>query len=120
MRGAVEGRVERGGGRKGGKRGDLGLTCGAVSSGELDRQEAARGDTFRLAPPAVEGAGLEGEVGQDRPGGAWAGLWLPSESLPCELGGVGGICSGSRPAEGPELSGFAAKFSTCITQSRPK
>lgn len=61
---------------------DFGLTCGAVSSGELDRQEAARGDTFRLAPVATEGAGLVGEVGQDRPGGAWAGLWLPSESLP--------------------------------------
>lgn len=98
----------------------LALTCGAVSSGELDRQEAARGDAFRLAPAAAGGAGLVGDVGQDRPGGAWAGLWLPSESLPCELGGVGGICSGSRPAEGPEVSGSAAKFSICVTHSRPK
>lgn len=38
-----------------------------------------------------------GEVGQERPGGAWIGLWLPSESLPWELGGVGGICRDSRP-----------------------
>lgn len=38
-----------------------------------------------------------GEVGQDRLGGACTGLWLPSESLPWELGGVGGICSDSRP-----------------------
>lgn len=85
-----------------------GLTCGAVSSGELDRQEAARGDTFR--PALAGGSGLVGEVGQERLGGAWAGLWLPSESLPCELGGVGGICSGSRPAEGPEVIGSAVGF----------
>lgn len=70
------------------------LTCGAVSRGELDRQDAARGDTFRLA---AAGGGLVGEVGQERPGGAWTGLWLPSESLPWELGGVGGICRDSRP-----------------------
>lgn len=70
------------------------LTWGAVSRGELERQEAARGDTFRLA---WDGGGLVGEVGQDRLGGAWTGLWLPSESLPWELGGVGGICSDSRP-----------------------
>lgn len=102
----------------GGERRDFGLTCGAVSRGELDRQEAARGDTFRLA--AAAGAGLVGEVGQDRPGGAWGGLWLPSESLPCELGGVGGICSGSRPAEGRQVSGSAAEFSIEITQRKPK
>lgn len=65
-----------------------------MSRGELDRQEAARGDTFR---PGWDGGGLVGEVGQDRPGGAWTGLWLPSESLPWELGGVGGICRASRP-----------------------
>lgn len=65
-----------------------------MSRGELDRQEAARGDTFR---PGWDGGGLVGEVGQDRPGGAWTGLWLPSESLPWELGGVGGICRDSRP-----------------------
>lgn len=70
------------------------LTCGAVSRGELDRQDAARGDTFRLG---WAGEGLVGEVGQERPSGAWMGLWLPSESLPWELGGVGGICSDSRP-----------------------
>lgn len=70
------------------------LTWAAVSRGELDREEAARGDAFG---PAWEGAGLVGEAGQDRPGGACTGLWLPSESLPWELGGVGGICSGSRP-----------------------
>ena len=70
------------------------LTWGAVSRGELDREEAARGDTLR---PAWGGEGLVGEVGQERPGGAWTGLWLPSESLPWELGGVGGICRDSRP-----------------------
>lgn len=70
------------------------LTCGAVSRGELERQDAARGDTFRLG---WAGEGLVGEVGQERPGGACIGLWLPSESLPWELGGVGGICSDSRP-----------------------
>lgn len=72
------------------------LTWGAVSRGELDRQEEARGDVFRAA---CAGAGLVGEVGQERPGGAWTGLWLPSESLPWELGGVGGICSDSRPGK---------------------
>ena len=65
-----------------------------MSRGELDREDAARGETFRLPPG---GAGLVGEVGQERPGGAWTGLWLPSESLPWELGGVGGICRDSRP-----------------------
>lgn len=65
-----------------------------MSRGELERQEPARGDTFRLA---WDGGGLVGEVGQDRLGGACTGLWLPSESLPWELGGVGGICSDSRP-----------------------
>lgn len=65
-----------------------------MSRGELDREDGARGDTFR---PAWAGTGLLGEVGQERPGGAWTGLWLPSESLPWELGGVGGICSDSRP-----------------------
>lgn len=72
------------------------LTWGAVSRGELDRQEEARGDVFRAA---CAGAGLVGEVGQERPGGAWTGLWLPSESLPWELGGVGGICSDSTPGK---------------------
>lgn len=66
-----------------------------MSRGELDREELeARGDTFRLA---WDGGGLVGDVGQERPGGAWTGLWLPSESLPWELGGVGGICRDSRP-----------------------
>lgn len=91
-----------------------------MSSGELDRQEAARGDTFRLAPAEAGGEGLVGEVGQDRLGGAWAGLWLPSESLPCELGGVGGICSGSRPAEGPEVISSDAQLSICITNNQSK
>lgn len=75
------------------------LTWGAVSRGELDRQEEARGDVLRAA---CAGAGLVGDVGQERPGGAWTGLWLPSESLPWELGGVGGICSDSRPENPPK------------------
>lgn len=71
------------------------LTWGAVSRGELEREdEAPRGGTFR---PAWDGGGLVGDVGQERPGRAWTGLWLPSESLLWELGGVGGICRDSRP-----------------------
>lgn len=65
-----------------------------MSRGELDREEAARGDTLALF---CDGGGLVGEVGQDRAGAAWTGLWLPSESLPWELGGVGGICRDSIP-----------------------
>lgn len=45
----------------------------------MDKQDEARGDIFRVA---CVGAGLVGEVGQERPGGTWGGLWLPSESLP--------------------------------------
>lgn len=53
-----------------------------MSRGELDRDEEdeeARGEAFRLL---CGGEGLVGEVGQESPGGAWTGLWLPSESLP--------------------------------------
>ena len=65
------------------------LTCGAVSSGELEREEGARGATLRAAGVCV---GLEGAQG-------CTGLWLPSESLPWELGGVGGIWRDSRAVD---------------------
>lgn len=45
------------------------LTCGAVSRGELEREEGALGATLRTAGLCV---GL----------GGCTGLWLPSESLP--------------------------------------
>lgn len=63
------------------------LTWAAVSRGELEREDGALGATLRTAGVCVGLAGAQG----------WTGLWLPSESLPWELGGVGGICRDSRP-----------------------
>lgn len=45
-----------------------------MSRGELDRQDEARGDVFRAACVGAGLVGEVGEVGQERPGGAWTGL----------------------------------------------
>ena len=71
----------------------------------MEREEGARVDAFvGVSEGPGEGAGeppgLPGEGGQERPGGACTGLWLPSESLPWELGGVGGMWRASRPVGG--------------------